>query len=284
MKTLLLLLLFSQVAFPQNENPSPEDSVFNLYLEFVHSKNQVAKEENNIRFLNGLKFALSRENSFDFPFDSLLKYKVLLVSSDKQIRLFTWNLESENGTHSFYGFVQSHNKKSKMPSLYQLYDKSEVIRDPENAVLESAKWYGAYYYQIIEKKSKKKRYYILLGWDGNNRITNKKIIDVLFFNEKGVPKFGKEIFVVENGRTKKRIIFEYQAGIFMTLRYEEEKDRIVFDHLSPSHPHLEGQYQFYGPDFTYDAFQFKDKKWRYQKNVDTRNPKDRTDKYFSPPK
>jgi hypothetical protein len=244
----------------------------------------VKKNENNKKFLEGLKKVLDMSNSIDFSFDSLRKYKVMIESADKQVRIFTWGVETEDGTCSFYGFIQAYNKKAKKFVAYQLYDKSESIKDPENATLDNTKWYGAYYYQIAAVKHKKKKYYILLGWDGNNRITNKKIIDVLYFNDKGFPKFGDAIFLAENGKTKKRVIFEYQAGIFMVLRYEEDKNRIVFDHLAPSNENLEGQYQFYGPSFIYNAFLFKNGKWLYEKNVDVRNPKDRTDKYFNPPK
>jgi hypothetical protein len=133
-------------------------------------------------------------------------------------------------------------------------------------------------------KYKKKKYYVLLGWDGNNRISNKRLIDVLYFTEKGFPKFGDAIFSSESGKVKKRIIFEYQAGLVMSLRYEDEKNAIVFDHLSPSNPSLEGQFSFYGPDFSYDMMQFKDGKWIYIKDVLPRNDKGKPDKYFNTPK
>jgi hypothetical protein len=208
----------------------------------------------------------------------------MLESPDRQVRVFTWDVEAEDGTHMYYGFVQAYNKKSKKYEVYQLTDKSDAIKDPENAILDNTKWFGAYYYQVAQVKYKQKKYYVLLGWDGNNRITNKRLIEVLYFNEKGFPKFGDAIFTAENGKIKKRVIFEYQAGIFMSLRYEDEKQVIVFDHLSPSNPNLEGQYEFYGPDFSYDMMEFKEGKWQYKKDVLPRNDKDKTDKFFHAPK
>ncbi|MBI4945462.1 MAG: hypothetical protein HY840_03570 [Bacteroidetes bacterium] len=264
---------------------SIQDSVYHLYTDFVHSiKNEVKKADDNKKFSNGLKYVLSMDKSNEFAFDSLKKYKVMLESADKQVRIFTWDLEAEDGTHTFYGFIQAYNKKSKKYEVYPLNDRSDAIKDPENASLDNAKWFGAWYYQIEQVKYKKKKYYILLGWDGNNRITNKRLIEVLFFNEKGFPKFGDAIFSDEKGKIKKRIIFEYQAGIFMSLRYDAERQFIVFDHLSPSNPELEGQHQFYGPDFSYDMLEFKDGKWQYVKDVIPRNNKDKTDKYFNTPK
>ena len=270
-------------AFSQNQ--SLQDSVYNLYMDFVHSgANDAVKTENNKKLSDGLKYALSLDKKGSFDFDSLKRYKLMIESSDKQVRIFTWDMELEDGTHTSYGFIHAYNRKSKSFEVYQLNDRSEGIKDPENAVLDNTKWFGAYYYQVVLVKHKKKKYYVLLGWDGNNRITNKRIIEVLYFDSKGFPKFGDGIFSSEKGKIKKRVIFEFQAGVFMSLRYEEDKGVIVFDHLSPSDPNLEGQYQYYGPDFSYDMMEFKEGKWQYVRNVAPRNEKDRTDKYFKAPK
>jgi hypothetical protein len=57
----------------------------------------------------------------------------------------------------------------------------------------------------------------------------------------------------------------------MSLRYDPTHKRIVFDHLSPSKPSYEGNYEFYGPDFSYDAFTFIDNTWVLVENIDIRN-------------
>ncbi|TAL60439.1 MAG: hypothetical protein EPN85_07205, partial [Bacteroidetes bacterium] len=259
---------------------SIQDSVFNLYIDFARSVKHELKTENGRKFSDGLKAALVLDTKGEFAFDSLQKYKVMILSPDKQVRIFTWDVEAEDGTHLFYGFIQAYVRKLKKFETYQLNDKSEGIKDPENAVLDNTKWFGAYYYQVVFVKHKKKKYYVLLGWDGNNRISNKRLIDVLYFTDKGFPKFGDAIFSSESGKTKKRMIFEYQAGLFMALRYDEERNAIVFDHLSPSNPGLEGQYSFYGPDFSYDMIQFKSGKWIYIKDVLPRNDKSKPDKHF----
>lgn len=266
---------FSQVAI--------QDSVYYLFTDFVRSTNEVNKIDRSKKFSDGLKLALSLDKNAEFAFDSLRKYRVMLESPDKQVRIFTWDVEAEDKTHTFFGFIHAYNRKSKIFEIYELKDKSEGIRDPGNAILDNTKWFGAYYYQIAEAKYKKKKYYILLGWDGNNRMSDKRLIDVLYFDPKGFPKFGDAIFMDENGKIKKRIIFEYAAGVFMSLRYDEEKYAIIFDHLSPSSPNLDGQHEFYGPDFSYDMLQFKEGKWRYIKNVDAKNEKDKADKYFNTP-
>ena len=47
---------------------------------------------------------------------------------------------------------------------------------------------------------------------------------------------------------------------------------IVFDHQYP-YPCLK-QMQHYAPDFSYDAYYFRDGMWRFEQNVDIRNRKD----------
>ncbi len=261
-----------------------QDSVYNLFVDFSLSKNEVQRTDKCAKFNSGLQSALLSDSKGEFKFDSLKKYKVMIESPDKQVQIFTWDLEVEDGTHTYFGFVHSYNKKSKQFEVYELHDKSDVIRDPENATLDNQKWYGAYYYQIGEVKYKKSKQYILLGWDGNTMMTDKRLIEVLFFDSKGTPKFGDAIFGSESGKIKKRIVFEFRADVVMSLKYDSNNKSIMFDHLSPSDPSLEGVFEYYGPDFTYDTLEFKEGKWKYSKNVLLRNGKDRTDKYYQIPK
>ena len=68
-----------------------------------------------------------------------------------------------------------------------------------------------------------------------------------------------------------RIVFEYSSEVAMTLRYDENLGKIVFDHLAPLHPIYHEVYQFYGPDGSYDAFEFREGIWVKQEDVDARN-------------
>lgn len=263
---------------------SLQDSIYNLYIEFLNSKNESARTDNSKRFSDGLKYALQKDSKAILAFDSLKKYKVMIESPDKKVKIFTWSIRSNDFTYIYYGIMHVYNRKQKKYEVYELKDKSATIQNPENAILDNTKWYGAYYYQIIENKYKNKYYYTLLGWDGNNQNTNKKLVDVLTLNDKGLPKFGDAIFYDEKGKINKRLIFEYKAGVIVSFKYDEEKKGIIFDHLSASDPSLEGIYSFYGPDFTYDMLHFEGGKWVYVKNVNARNPKEKTDKYYNEPK
>ena len=67
------------------------------------------------------------------------------------------------------------------------------------------------------------------------------------------------------------LAFVYNEKATMSLRYDEEKKMIIFDHLSPSQPSLEGKFEFYGPDFTYDGLKFEKGIWVHYPNIDITN-------------
>jgi len=72
----------------------------------------------------------------------------------------------------------------------------------------------------------------------------------------------------------------------MSLKFHEKKKKnlIIFDHLSPTSPQLEGMYDFYVPDGSYDGFTWEKGKWIYIKDIDARSGKTRNDKLFNDPK
>ena len=96
-----------------------------------------------------------------------------------------------------------------------------------------------------------------------------KIIDVISFEREGI-SIGAEIFSqVET--TKSRIIHEFSSKVSMMLRYDNELEMIVFDHLSPARPEYENQFQFYGPDSSYDGLEFKNCVWTLQEDLNLIN-------------
>lgn len=283
-KVILLLFMIPVLVSGQESLRQEEVEVNGLFMEMVQAHNQGQRLEASNKFSTALKSLLARDVRADVPFDSLKAYKVMLISSDKQVRIFTWDVLFEDQSHLYFGFIHAYNRKSKKYEVYELRDKSEGMRDPENAALDNTRWYGAWYYQIVEEKYGKKKYYMLMGWDGATATSDRRLIDVLHFDSRGFPKFGESILYDEFSKLKRRIIFEYKGGVYVSLRYDPDKDGIIFDHLSPANPGLVGQYDFYGPDFTYDMLKFEDGKWMYKKNVEVRNPKDNMDKHFISPR
>lgn len=277
--------LFSLSCFAQ------EKSVFNLYQDtlqnicknlYTPGKSDADKQKYNRELLITFERVLNTDNSFDFPFDSLKKDMAILLSPDEKFRIINWDLAKDDGTYEYYGFIQMKHAEPNMKSLYPLIDKSAEIKNPENAISDNKKWFGMLYYYIIPKKVKKKTYYTLLGRDGNDKLSIKKIIDVLTFDANGTPHFGANIFNMQK-KYPKRVIFEYSASCKMSLKYNDKKDSIVFDHLAPTQPQLEGQFQYYCGDMSYDGFGFKKGQWNYGIDLNAINNKDYKDKLYNDP-
>ena len=210
--------------------------------------------------------------SFNHSFDSL-KTLSALKSSDGFVRVYTWFLQSrDSGTFEYFGLVQRINPKTKSFGLQGLIEKKYPTDFAEINLFDVDEWYGAVYYDIQERKIDKKTCYFLLGWHGKDRLSNRKVIDVLRFDPWDNAEFGMPVFVGQpDVKTKHRVIFEFAANAIMLLRYDKKMKMLVFDHLSPSSPSLKGNFSQYGPDFTYDGYRFKKGKWIYKKNLDLRN-------------
>lgn len=210
-------------------------------------------------FVQTLKKALQVPTSFDYEF-TLLKTVSILKPSDEAFRMFTWNLLLDSGRYMYFGAIQMNNEDSL--TLYGLYDSSDKVRDPEFQTLDTRHWMGALYYQIHDYKYKGKSHYILFGWDGEDHLINKKIIDVLYFDEENKPKFGLPIFEDDEDEYKYRLIHTFADQATITCRYNAKENNIVFNHLVPFHPLQEGMYEFYVPDGTYDYLEFYKGFWQ----------------------
>jgi hypothetical protein len=244
----------------------------------------------NKKFIALFTKALNTEGAFFYPFDSL-KLIANLRAPDDAFRIFNWDIPRDDGTYTYYGFVfvddsKTGNGKKAVKnhfSIYELEDKSNDIKGPETATLYCDKWFGALYYQIIMTNDKDKKFYTILGWDGNNTLTWKKIIDAITFGKDGKPIFGEKNLFQKGRTSSKRIIFEYRGEWVMTLHWDEDKKLIVYDHLAPEVSGGEGMYQFYSSDGSYDAYEWKKGMWKKIEDYKAENPKDKTDGQYIPP-
>ena len=250
-----------------------EDSLKNYFNALKLQKNDQELLELNSKIKDTLCKALELENSFDYPFGSL-KLLTKLKSEDDVFRIFNWNLVFQDGHFEYYGFIQYYDTFSEKYKLKELTDSSEQICSPENLSMNTDHWYGALYYDIIEQKGINGTFYTLLGWDGHDIYSNKKVIDVLDFSVTGQPVFGKSVFVVGK-ECRKRIIFEFSEQVNMTLKYSNKHDMIFFDHLVPIKATYSGKPKFYGPDGSFDGFKFEDNRWHYTPKITIFDPSKR---------
>lgn len=234
-----------------------------LFEKLNFSVNDKSRDSINTLILKNIE---NKFNNADFSEFKDIKNLSFLISDDKKVDIITWPVYYSDFTYKYYGFVRYNEPDFGRYIVEKLTDKSESIVNPERQILNTDNWYGAFYYKMIYKKYKKNKIYVLLGWDGNNDLTNRKIVDVFYIDENNEAAFGKEIFNSEDG-IKKRLIFEYKEGISMNLSYDKKNEMIVWDHLSPSKPELKGHFEYYGPDLTFDGLLFEKGIWKYIPDV-----------------
>jgi hypothetical protein len=246
----------------------------------MFSKTESERIEANKGFIPILKEVLAYNKSFKYPFDSLPTISIL-SPSDNSFRIFNWILRKDNGTYDYFCII--HQKKKKKYEIIELKDNSENIRNPDFEDLDSKNWYGALYYNIIYVKKSGRKFYTLLGWDGNDGRSTKKIIEPMYFSGKNKVKFGLPIFKLKDKSKKRRIILECDSKSSFSLKYNKDDNRIIFDQLVPIKKELEGMHEYYIPEGTYNAFNYLNGKWILKEDIDARNRQIRS-KSNKPPK
>jgi hypothetical protein len=125
-------------------------------------------------------------------------------------------------------------------------------------------------YDIIPVKAGSQTLYTLLCFANEDLFISKKAVDILSFDETGKAWFGKPVFRI-HGKVQSRIIFRYTSKARMSLVWNASRKMIIFDHLSPSRPIYTGNYNYYGPDLSFDALRFENGFWELTEDVDARN-------------
>jgi len=270
-----LLFMSTFTSFGQRAKVTQSDSTYidsiknyeyqleGLSHNVINGSDKVERITSCYYFIETLKTALQIPNSFDYDFN-LLKTISSIRSEDEKFRIFTWNLLLDSGKYMYFGAIQMNNSDSL--ELYGLYDSSDYNKDIFYGQFDNKHWMGVLVYQIHHYRWKKQDYYITFGWDGQDAKTNRKIIDVLWFDDRGQPHFGEEIFDFD-GDLQSRIIFDFNDRAAMLCRYDDFEDAIVFSNLVPINPLMKGNYQNYVPDGTYDYLKFEKGIWRRYKMI-----------------
>ncbi len=218
---------------------------------------------------NRLDILMQAESLFNNDFSGYSGLSTLISSDfEDQIKITTWNVEDLGGDHYFFGVIALKNKEGV--KTFSLQDSRNKITNAEFKLLTPSKWFGAVYYDIIPVKDKNTVYYTLLGYNGNDAFSRIRLIDVLTLDKQKKPRFGASIFD-SHEPSQQRLIFEHSNKANMMLRYDERNNRIIMDHLAPLEPRFEGDHSYYGPDFSYDALEFRKGKWVLVEDVEVRN-------------
>jgi hypothetical protein len=276
-----------------------DDSIFNKFKiaerqlikieKGFNSRKEIDRIEANKKFIAAWDIIVSDKNILNYSFDSLTGVSILSPKNNK-FKLITWNLNKDDGTHTFFGYLLINNSKRIKKSFFKhetvetyehfkLLDKSWQIKNPETYIGTSDKWFGMLYTQLIECDD----FFTLIGWDGNDKLTQRKFIDVLYFKPNGEAVFGKDVFKFPR-KNPRRLMFEYSSDVTMSLKFNEKKNQIVYSHLAPREEGtiLEGQFQYYGPDGSFDALELRKDKWVTLEDIDARNEKNKNDRAEKP--
>ena len=237
----------------------------------------------------------------------LPKVASVLTWPDGQLRIFTWAVVRDNGEFECFGAVQYYNEREEEFQYSLLNDKSEEIMNREESLLSPSNWLGAVYQDLIQTSQGDKTYYTLLGWNGVDNLTERKIIEPVVLRG-GVPQFGAPLFRRE--RNLRRVVLEYRNDAMVNLSYEEqfveevERDRvkvkgtnryrtvekrkqhkekmIIFDEVEPQIQGMEGLFQYYVPSGLELAYAFVDGKWELRNGAQGRLKDKKLNKAFEP--
>ncbi len=246
-----------------------EFKLMGLGHHMISTFDEKARLTSGRNFLITLSRTLRINGSYYYRFDSL-KSVSILYSPDNIFRIITWNIALNDESFHYYGVIQlnpEYMKKIKdttnLRPFYPLIDRSAFIRNPLDTVVSADHWWGATYYSIVPVNDKQRTYYTLIGWNGAKALSNKKVVDALYF-ENNKPKFGAPIFDMKQERLLKRMVFEFNNTATMTLRYEPKRKYLIYESIVPPRPQDYGHPETYLPDGTYDYMIFKNGIWEKQ--------------------
>ncbi|MEE1221566.1 MAG: hypothetical protein U0K59_07035 [Bacteroidales bacterium] len=224
MKKIIILICIAFFATPLCSQDimlqNAEQELSSLMNVMFSSKDDNERFNANEKFLTLLDNVLEYPNSFDYPFENLDKISIL-TSSDKKFKIFTWAVFSNEGDYDNFGMIQARNETTEEYEIYRLWDRSDDVFSPQEAKLTDTSWFGAVYYELITTKNENITYYTLLGWDGKDIYSKRKIIEpITFKRNSGRPNFGASIFYKE--KQLKRMIFEYAPTASFNLKWDNQ--------------------------------------------------------------
>ncbi|MAQ31869.1 MAG: hypothetical protein CMD26_03950 [Flavobacteriales bacterium] len=270
-KIIIYLFVFSyfNLAFTQEDDFLEEIKLATQLAESVlnsetNNEREIANEQLKLILLK----IVSEKKSYLHEFEKI-EHISILQPKDKKFKIISWFLPYTDGTYKYFGIIQKCNKRGKKCQIYLLEDQITLSQDYLQKTIQHDEWYGCLYYDVIPIKIGKENYYTLLGWDGHNFQTSKKIIDVLKIVKKQDPFFGASIFNNDN----KRLVIEYASKYPISLKYDPKLEYIVFDHLEPIDEISINNFSIYATNLSYDVLKKTKFGWILEKEIYLNNQK-----------
>ena len=247
---------FEKLSIMEDSLIATSDSMFDCFLPDL----RVGYSE---RFVKQLVHALKIPNSWLYPFDSLSTIINIIKPDDISFRIFNWEITPSNITKRYYGAIQQPGERLKLIGLNDYTE--EVGKGAEDSILSGGKWFGALYYRIMSQEINGRKMYTMFGYNGSSSISNKKLLDAMYFEDNHVV-FGAPIFGVSShnfpGHRVNRFILEYKKDVQVSMNWNEEHKMIVFDHLVSQMNDPHRKYTFV-PSGQYDGMKWDNNTWNY---------------------
>jgi hypothetical protein len=239
--------LFNNLAFSEDntEKKILNDSIVDLIQQYINTDSVFYHRFNNLRFLGQI------------------------TSPDSLVKIITWNVAYSGGIQYYYCYLLSRPAEKDKVNKFKLSAMSGTSQIRKDTTYSLNDWYGALYYDIKPVTLENEKVYILLGIDFKDFFLTRKVIEILKFDDGEKIVFGKPVFISADKKYY-REVFEYSSTASMTLRFDEGGE-IVFDHLSPFSPEYKDNFQYYGPDFSYDSYALENGRLILKQDVDIRN-------------
>lgn len=260
MKFTILSLLLVALSFSANGQLSRTTiDDLNFYADVIaNAGNPIHKQRANDEFA---KLFDNWLNSDQYNISALVSIQWLSVKipEDESFVLITWPLLKGESDNQYFGYIIKDDKVHKLTS-------SDEDDDLEYNVLGKDDWAGVMYYNILTIDKAGEKIYILFGHDAHKTYENRKIADVLTF-ENGNPVFGYEIFKKQEGDNrgviKNRLILDYASDSNVSLNFNPDLDMIVLDHLIPRMGRMPGQGPTMLPDGSYVGYKWDGEHFNY---------------------
>ncbi len=265
---LLLVIIHPSVAQTDEKPSQISVNLENLYSRLLKSSD----DEQKMRINDSIRLIISgyaaSDTVFQHNFENL-RYLGQITSPDSLLKIITWNLILNNGSNNYNLYIIKRTSPDVQSRIYNLNGEFSEEPPRTDTTYSETDWYGALYYDVRPVATDDETLYLLLGLDFGNSLITRKIIEVLSFSDKDSLIFGREWFMKGKAMIYREVL-EYSSTAVTILRFVNN-NQIVFDHLVPFSPEHANDRRYYGPDYSYDAYEYRNGLWRLRTNVDIRN-------------
>ena len=234
--------------------PREEASLKTLFGKLHKAPSDSLRSLFNDSICQQLSVALKNDSSFAYAFDSL-PFLGKIYSTDRKLRIYSWNYISDDGNYRFFSYFQFFNSRL----IFIPQNRPGYLPD-EDRIIDARNWYGALYYSAIPFRYQNKDSYILLGWSNYQNTLNFKVMDIVSLNEETLT-FGLPVFIRAD-KSSYRVTLPYSADHSMALQYDQKLGLLIFSHMND-----ESSKNGKIPDESFSGFQLTSDKLIYKNEV-----------------